>query len=72
MFTDINSLKLWRYTDPLLGPRKIPVLGDLETKCLLVDPLDSFKVDVDIGKVELVSNGNNIQLGTQMVYTYEK
>uniref|UniRef100_A0A1E1WN91 Leucine--tRNA ligase ubiquitin-like domain-containing protein n=2 Tax=Pectinophora gossypiella TaxID=13191 RepID=A0A1E1WN91_PECGO len=69
---DVTALKLWRYKDPALGPRKIPVQGDHETKCIILDNSAVLKVDVSAGKVALVSNGKNLDLGTQMVYTYEK
>lgn len=69
---DANCLKLWRYKDPILGPRKIPVPGDHETKCLVLDNATVLKVDVATNKVELLNNGKNIDIGTQIVYTYEK
>ncbi|KAL0884166.1 hypothetical protein ABMA27_016174 [Loxostege sticticalis] len=69
---DAGSLKVWRYSDPILGPRKIPVPGDHETKCIVLDNAAVLKVDVNSNTVELVSNGKNIDLGKQMVYTYEK
>lgn len=70
--TDIASLKLWRYEDPVLGPRKIPVIGDYPSKCITLDNAAVLKVDTTANKVELVSNGKNIDLGLQMLYTYEK
>ncbi|RVE52289.1 hypothetical protein evm_003079 [Chilo suppressalis] len=69
---DVSCLKVWRYSDPVLGPRKIPISGDHETKCIVLENAAVLKVDVDTSKVELVSNGKNIDLGRQMVYTYEK
>lgn len=69
---DIASLKLWRYEDPVLGPRKIPVIGDYPSKCITLDNAAVLKVDTTANKVELVSNGKNIDLGLQMLYTYEK
>ncbi|KAL4709328.1 hypothetical protein ACJJTC_007060 [Scirpophaga incertulas] len=69
---DIGSLTLWRYSDPILGPRKIPIPGDLESKCVVVENTAVLNVDVASNKVELVSNGKPIDIGRQMVYTYEK
>jgi leucyl-tRNA synthetase len=71
-FADVSCLKVWRYSDPILGPRKIPVPGDYVSKCVVLDNAAILKVDVTANKVELVSNGKNINVGTQMVYTYEK
>lgn len=72
LFSDASCLKVWRYIDPVLGPRKIPVPGDHETKCIVLDNTAVLKVDVASGTVALVSNGKNVDLGKQMVYTYEK
>lgn len=69
---DVTGIKLWRYKDPELGPRKIPVFGDYETKCALLDNGSVFRVDVVANKAQLVDNGKNIDLGSQMVYTYDK
>ncbi|XP_045459482.1 leucine--tRNA ligase, cytoplasmic [Melitaea cinxia] len=68
---DLSGLKLWRYNDPVLGPRKIPVIGDYQTKCSLLDNDSVFKVDVDANKVELVQNGTNVDVGVHLIYTYE-
>ncbi|KAG6459836.1 hypothetical protein O3G_MSEX011637 [Manduca sexta] len=69
---DVNYLKIWRYSDPVMGPRKIPTIGDHESRCVVIDSASLLKVDIANKKVELVSNGKNIDIGTKMVYTYEK
>ncbi|XP_047517549.1 leucine--tRNA ligase, cytoplasmic [Pieris napi] len=69
---DINSLKLWRYLDPALGPRKIPVVGDHVTKCAELVNGDVIRVHVDASRIELVQNGTNIDVGLQFVYSYDK
>ncbi|PZC79873.1 hypothetical protein B5X24_HaOG215741 [Helicoverpa armigera] len=69
---DLSSLKLWRYKDPVLGPRSIPVPGDHENKCVVLDNASVLKVDLTAATVELVSNGTNLPVGKQMIYTYEK
>ncbi|GBP07012.1 Leucine--tRNA ligase, cytoplasmic [Eumeta japonica] len=63
---DVNNLKLWRYVDPVLGPRKIPNIGDYETKCVVLDDTSVLKVDATTNKVELISNGKNVDLGYQL------
>ncbi|XP_072941496.1 leucine--tRNA ligase, cytoplasmic isoform X2 [Epargyreus clarus] len=68
---DINSVKLWRYKDPVMGPRKIPVPGDYETKCVLLDNAAVLKVDFEANKVSLVENGTDIDVGLQIIYTYD-
>lgn len=69
---DLSSLKVWRYKDPIVGPRTIPVPGDHENKCVVLDNTAVLKVDVNAVTVELVSNGKNLPVGTKLIYTYEK
>lgn len=69
---DLNSLKLWRYKDPILGPRSIPVPGDYVNKCVLLDSSSALKVDLGSATVELIDNGKNLLVGTKLVYTYDK
>lgn len=63
---------MWRYKDPIVGPRTIPVPGDHENKCVVLDNTAVLKVDVNAVTVELVSNGKNLPVGTKLIYTYEK
>ncbi|KOB74537.1 Leucyl-tRNA synthetase [Operophtera brumata] len=69
---DLSSLKLWRYKDPALGPRKIPVPGDHSARCQVLDEHAVLRVDVATSTVLLADNGKSLELGTQMVYTYDK
>lgn len=71
-FTDVSSLKLWRYKDPVLGPLKIPVPGDYVTKCQVLDDASVLRVDVNANTVALASNGKSIDVGTKLIYTYDK
>ncbi|XP_032511836.2 leucine--tRNA ligase, cytoplasmic [Danaus plexippus] len=68
---DMDALKIWRYKDPVLGPRKIPVIGDYVTKCVVLGAGSAFNVDVDKNIIELVNNGTNINVGNQLLYTYD-
>ncbi|CAB3235804.1 unnamed protein product [Arctia plantaginis] len=69
---DLNSLKLWRYTDPIMGPRSIPVPDDYVNKCVVLDNASLLKVDLTTSTVELVANGKNLPIGTKFIYTYDK
>lgn len=48
---DVTSIKLWRYKDPILGPRKIPVPGDHESKCEVLhdDSVAWYRFDSGLG-----------------------
>lgn len=71
-FSDVSYLSIWRYKDPILGPRKIPVVGDHKDKCIALENNSVLKVDVAGNKIELVSNGLSVDVGLQFIYTYEK
>lgn len=68
----MNNLKIWRYEDPVLGPRKIPVIGDYTSKCADLDNSSVLKVDTVANKVELVLKGINVDVGKDFLYTYDK
>lgn len=55
----------------MLGPRRIPVVGDHAARCEPLQDAAVFRVDVGRGDVELVDNGTNINVGVQLLYTYE-
>ncbi|XP_068628221.1 leucine--tRNA ligase, cytoplasmic [Battus philenor] len=72
LIKDITNLKIWRYKDPVMGPRKIPIIGEHENRCVTLDNNSVLKVDVTQNKVEVVSNEVTVEVGLQMMYTYEK
>lgn len=64
---DLKALTLWRYEDPILGPRKIPAFKDYQTgKVLLEDGI--FEIDVSKIEVKLAVNGKKIDVGTNLIY----
>lgn len=54
-----------------MGPRKIPVIGDYETKCEVLENTAVFKVDFKSTKVEVVNGAAPVDVGAQLLYTYE-
>lgn len=68
---DASSLKLWRYVDPVLGPRRIPAPGDLQSRCAALDA-GVLRVEPAAGRVQLALNGSNLDLGAILLYTYDK
>ena len=66
---DSERVSLFRYDDPVLGPRKIPTLTQpLEGKTRIDPNQDKFKIDVEANKVSLVSGGKSIDIGDALVY----
>lgn len=67
-FTDLDALRIWRFEDPILGPRKIPVLnGELKGKVELEDGV--FTIDADKHEIYLeVDGAQKISVGCSFIY----
>ena len=66
---DPSKVSLFRYDDPVLGPRKMPTLvAPLEGKTQICPSKDKFKIDVESQKVSLESEGKSIDIGDVIVY----
>uniref|UniRef100_A0A8C6NMY7 Leucine--tRNA ligase, cytoplasmic n=1 Tax=Nothobranchius furzeri TaxID=105023 RepID=A0A8C6NMY7_NOTFU len=68
LIKDLSRVKLMRYEDPLLGPRRVPVLGQEEQGKLLVSTKSVFNVNLQEKKVTLADNGLTIDIGDTLVY----
>jgi len=67
---DAKRVKLLRYNDPLLGPRKLPSFENFTSEKSTIDADDTFIVDVDKAEVKLTSSGSDctLPLGSQLAY----
>ncbi|KAL4594096.1 leucine-tRNA ligase, cytoplasmic [Arapaima gigas] len=65
---DLARVKLMRYEDPVLGPRRVPVLGKEEQGKLLISDKSTFQVDVAAKKVFLTDNGLSVDIGDTLIY----
>lgn len=65
---DPNSIQLWRYEDPDLGPRKLPAFNKPTQGAVRIEDNAVFCVDVDKNKVELTVNGTRCLIGSQIIY----
>ncbi|KAI1903034.1 hypothetical protein AGOR_G00023010 [Albula goreensis] len=65
---DLAKVKLMRYDDPLLGPRRVPVLGKEEHGKTAVSEKSTFHINVADKKVHITDNGLNIDIGDTLVY----
>lgn len=57
-----------RYEDPLLGPRRVPVLGQEEQGKQPISNKSVFSVNVEEKKVTLADNGLTVDIGDTLVY----
>ncbi|XP_075397882.1 leucine--tRNA ligase, cytoplasmic isoform X2 [Tenrec ecaudatus] len=65
---DLSKVKLMRFDDPLMGPRRIPVLGK---ECSEKTPISEhavFHVDLMNKKIHLTENGLQADIGDTMIY----
>lgn len=68
---DLDALRIWRFEDPIVGPRKIPVLNEtLKGKVQLEDgvfSIDSVKNEVFLD----VDDSGKINVGSSFIYMVE-
>lgn len=65
---DLSKVKLMRFDDPLLGPRRVPALGKEHSEKTLISEKAVFHVDLVSKKVHLTENGLRTDIGDTMVY----
>uniref|UniRef100_A0A8C1PNI6 Leucine--tRNA ligase, cytoplasmic n=1 Tax=Cyprinus carpio TaxID=7962 RepID=A0A8C1PNI6_CYPCA len=65
---DLSKVKLMRFEDPLLGPRRIPVLGKEEEGKLPISNSSVFHINLQENKVHLSDNGLKIDIGDTLIY----
>lgn len=66
VFTDIKALTVWRYDDPVFGPRKMPQFNEYKTgKSILGDGVFS----VDFTKQEIYLK--NVNVGRNFIYVVD-
>ncbi|XP_062826472.1 leucine--tRNA ligase, cytoplasmic isoform X3 [Anolis carolinensis] len=65
---DLSKVRLMRFDDPLLGPRRVPVLGkeDAEKSPILDQAV--FHIDLAEKRVRLIENGRTTDIGDTLVY----
>lgn len=68
---DLSLLKLWRYVNPIEGPRKIPAFGDYKTgKVILED--GTFNINLEKNEVFFNSqSGEKLLLGCNLIYVID-
>ncbi|KAJ8266803.1 hypothetical protein GJAV_G00134870 [Gymnothorax javanicus] len=65
---DLSKVKLMRYDDPLLGPRRVPVLGKEEQGKSAISDRCTFHIDLSNKKVHIKDNGLSVDVGDTLVY----
>ncbi|KAM7242625.1 hypothetical protein CapIbe_007096 [Capra ibex] len=65
---DLSKVKLMRFDDPVLGPRRVPVLGKEHTEKTPISEHAVFHVDLMNKKIHLTENGLRADIGDTMIY----
>lgn len=66
----MDAIRIWRFEDAVLGPRKLPTFNEpLKGKILLEDGL--FSIDMDKSEITLQTESKQINVGTSFMYVVE-
>uniref|UniRef100_A0A8B9ZHL6 Leucine--tRNA ligase, cytoplasmic n=1 Tax=Anas platyrhynchos TaxID=8839 RepID=A0A8B9ZHL6_ANAPL len=65
---DLSKVKLMRFDDPVLGPRRVPVLGKEEVEKTPILEQAIFHIDLDEKRVHITENGLTKDIGDTIVY----
>ncbi|KAM3925797.1 leucine--tRNA ligase, cytoplasmic [Leptodactylus fuscus] len=65
---DVTKVKLMRYDDPVLGPRRVPVLGKEDAGKTVISQKAAFHIDLNEKKVHVADNGLKVDIGDTLVY----
>ncbi|KAF4523284.1 hypothetical protein B566_EDAN009407 [Ephemera danica] len=68
---DPSTLQLWRYNDPVLGPRKMPVFGQPLLDKTEISSCAVFRVELTAGTVKVEESGKLFDVGSQLVYVQQ-
>lgn len=68
LIKDLSRVKLMRYEDPVLGPRRVPVLGREEQGKLPISSKCVFNINLEEKRVTLADNGLTVDIGDSLVY----
>ncbi|CAH1778262.1 unnamed protein product [Owenia fusiformis] len=72
LIKDHTKVKLYIYDDPIMGPRKIPVIDEPLSGKTVLPPNAKFGIDLSAKSVTVQHNGKPLTIGRQMVYVVEQ
>lgn len=61
-------VKLLRYEDPVMGPRRMPVFEQPENGKVILDSNATLFADINSKKVTVTEGKSSVDVGSQLVY----
>ncbi|CAG5872080.1 unnamed protein product [Menidia menidia] len=68
LIKDLSRVKLMRYEDPVLGPRRVPILGQEEKGKQPISSKSVFNINLEEKRITLSDNGLSVDIGDTLVY----
>lgn len=68
LFLEPDDIQLYRYEDPVLGPRTLPQLDQPTEGKILIPPSTVFRCDFENNALFLEIGGKRVPLGRSIVY----
>lgn len=62
---------MWRYENPELGPRKMPVFNSPTLGAVRIEDNAVFHMNFENREIEVAVNGTRYPVGSQVVYIVE-
>ena len=66
--SDIGKVRLYRYKDPVAGPRKIPAFDQPLLDKIQISNTAAFHIEAEKRKVAVTEEGQSMDVGSQLMY----
>lgn len=64
----VDAVQIWRFEDPVLGPRKMPIFNDFKSGKIQLEE-GTMSIDVKAETVTITTtDGKKVNVGTNLVY----
>lgn len=71
LFVDSSLISLYRYNDPLLGPRNKATTENILKGKTLIPPNSVFNVDMESKNITVNVEGITYNVGNELIYIYQ-
>lgn len=71
LILDPSKITIWRYSDPEMGPRKIPILENQFGEVVRINADAKFAVNFDTNQVSICEKDLVFNVGSKLMYSYD-